>query len=93
MNSVLLELAEQYAELKGTKVIAHAERDNGSITFVLQSGQKLTKTADELRAEIKDLTPTAPTAPPQAEPPIKRGSAPARLQTHEKKPPKKGKTQ
>lgn len=52
----LLKLAQQYAQLKRTKVIGHRIiEDDAGIVFVLESGQKLTKTEDQLNAEINAL--------------------------------------
>jgi hypothetical protein len=48
-------LAEQYATLKGTSVIASRIQPDGSITFVLESGPKLTMNAEQLEVEIASL--------------------------------------
>jgi len=53
----MLELAQEYANLLGTQVIAHAFKDDGSITFVLESGPKLNMTEEQLREEIAKLKP------------------------------------
>lgn len=54
-----LQQAQQYARLKGTRVIKDAYKvspDHQSITFVLESGPKLTFTGEELNTEIERLT-------------------------------------
>jgi len=53
----MLNLASKYARLKGTFVIegAYKLHDDGSITFVLASGPKLTRTEAELLAAIQKL--------------------------------------
>jgi len=48
------QLAERYAKLKGTKVIATWIHEN-SITFVLESGPKLTMSTRELEEAIAKL--------------------------------------
>jgi hypothetical protein len=74
----MLELAQKYAELKGTTIIPGAYYIAGdTITFVMESGPKLTMT----RADLEAATSTAPTAAPTAPPADDGGSAP--------KPPKK----
>ena len=76
----MLQLAEQYAELKGTKVIA-SRVDGDKIIFVLESGPKLTMTQAELEEAITSMEPkasalsaagTPPPATPQA-PKTKKG--------------------
>jgi hypothetical protein len=52
-----LDLAEKYAELKGTRVIASRLLDDGSIVFVLESGPKLTMTRRELNEQIEKMQP------------------------------------
>jgi len=52
----MLELAQEYANLLGTKIIAHALKDD-YIVFVLASGPKLTMTEEQLREEIAKLKP------------------------------------
>lgn len=51
-----LQQAKRFAQLKGTKVFdtpgGYKIHDDGSITFVLLSGPKLTFTGDELAAEL-----------------------------------------
>ena len=47
-------LAERYAKLKGTKVIASWLHEN-SITFVLESGPKLTMSTRQLEEAIAEL--------------------------------------
>ena len=59
----MLELAQKYAELRGTTVIAHKVRDDGSIVFVLESGPKLTMTEQEL---CKELPSPKPVSKPKA---------------------------
>lgn len=55
----MLELAQKYAKLLKTSILAHAERD-GRIIFVLKSGPKLSMTKAELEAGIESLsTPQA----------------------------------
>ena len=58
MEEKLKELADRFAELKGTQVDASRfiESDN-SLSFVLGSGQKLVMTEKELRSEITRLEP------------------------------------
>lgn len=53
----MLKLAQQYARLIKTKVIegAFKENEDGSITFVLESGPKLTMTEKELKSAIAKL--------------------------------------
>jgi len=52
----MLFLAQEYAKLKKTKVIAH--RITGKeITFVLESGPKLTLTESQLKLAIETLSP------------------------------------
>lgn len=51
-----LSQAQQYARLKGTKVIAHRTVGNGdAISFVLESGHKYLMTGEELNAEINRM--------------------------------------
>lgn len=52
----MIELAEQYAKLKGTKVIAHKIYDD-HIVFILESGQKIKMTKTQIQNEIKSLSP------------------------------------
>jgi hypothetical protein len=64
----LLTLAHQYAARKGTKVLSH-RLDGDQITFILESGPKLTMTSVELQ---QVLTPdpkqvTSPTTPENPE--------------------------
>ena len=49
------ELAEKYAELKGTKIIA-SHTDGDKIIFVFESGHKYTMTAGQLTNEISKMT-------------------------------------
>jgi hypothetical protein len=67
------QLADRYAELKGTKVIpgAYWIHEN-SITFVLESGPKLTMSTRELEDAIAKLEAQAVTltAPPPADTPV-----------------------
>lgn len=51
---MLEKLAKLYATLKGTTVIASSDHGE-TITFVLESGPKLTKTEDELNTEIAQM--------------------------------------
>jgi hypothetical protein len=51
----MLQLAEKYAKLLKTKVIDHRIHDN-VITFVLESGQKLTMSTRQLEDKIAELT-------------------------------------
>jgi len=53
----MLNLANQYARLKGTKILAHVEK-NSTIIFVLASGPKLTMTEAQLRTEISKMEKT-----------------------------------
>lgn len=78
---VLMEqLAERYAELKGTAVIASNITGN-SITFVLESGPKLTMSTRQLEEAIAEmekansltLTITTAEAEPEAPVRIKKG--------------------
>jgi hypothetical protein len=48
-------LAEKYAKLKGTILLASAIKEDGSITFVLASGPKLSMTEKELKKAIAQL--------------------------------------
>ena len=50
----MLKLAQKYAKLLGTKIIegAYKENEDGTITFVLVSGPKLTMTEKELQNAI-----------------------------------------
>lgn len=59
----MLKLAQTFATLKGTKVIegAYKLREDGTITFVLEAGPKLTMTEAELRQAIEDLEAPTPT--------------------------------
>jgi hypothetical protein len=51
--TVSLGTLEKYAKTRKTTVFAHKIADDGkSATFVLESGQKLTMTEDELKAAI-----------------------------------------
>jgi hypothetical protein len=51
-----LNQAQRFAQLKKTKVIAHkVADDHQSITFVLESGPKLTMTGEELSKEIATM--------------------------------------
>lgn len=52
----LLKLAERFAELKSTKILASFETGE-NITFVLESGPKLRMNRDQLEKEIAQLTP------------------------------------
>lgn len=67
----MLELANQYAALLQTSILA-SRQDGDTIIFVLASGPKLTMTEAQLRAAIKSMqeqpqadaaeqTPAAPT--------------------------------
>jgi hypothetical protein len=57
--------AEEYAKLKGTTVIASRVAPDGqSITFVLESGPKLTMSAEELDAELEALQKTRKVSEP-----------------------------
>lgn len=65
----MLQLAQKYAKSLGTKVINH-RIDGEQIIFILESGQKLTKSEDELKKAIQKATPPAETAEePKAEKP------------------------
>ena len=50
----MLKLAEQFAKLKQTHILAHKETEDG-IIFVLASGPKLTMSEQELKTEIDKL--------------------------------------
>lgn len=75
------QLAERYAALKGTKVIA-SHIEGNSIIFVLESGPKLTMSTRELEEAIAKLEESAPSAA-GTPPPAESGSAAPK--------PKKGK--
>jgi len=74
----MLELAKQYAALKGAAILAH--KVNGKeITFVLSTGPKLTMTESQLQLAISNLEPqagivadVAPEASAPSEKPIKK---------------------
>lgn len=51
----LYELALTYAELKKTKILSSRE-EGREITFVLESGQKLTFTKSQLEIAIESIT-------------------------------------
>lgn len=51
----MLELAKQYAALKGAEILAH-KIVGKEITFVLSSGPKLTMTEAELRRALETKT-------------------------------------
>lgn len=53
-GAMLEALADKYAGLKGTKVIA-SRVDGSAITFVLEAGPKLTLTEAELTAAILEV--------------------------------------
>ncbi len=56
--TISIDKVEQYAKLLKTKVIAHRIHPNHvAVTFVLESGPKLTMTKDELDKAIDKLTP------------------------------------
>ncbi len=58
----MLQLAQKFALLKGTKIIAHAFKDN-VIVFVVESGQKYTMDTRQLEQAIAELKEAeAPTA-------------------------------
>ena len=82
--------AEQ-AEAQAAEAEAEHKRAAEAERKANEAMNKAKERAEALRA-IADKKP-APTAPPPASTPApdNRGSAPARLQTHEKKPPQKGK--
>ena len=50
----MLQLAQKYAALKGTQVIA-SRIDGNSIIFVLASGSKLTMSTRQLEEAVADL--------------------------------------
>lgn len=50
----MLELAQKYARALETTILAHRIEGN-KITFVLESGPKLTMTQAELEAELEKL--------------------------------------
>lgn len=81
------QLADLYAQLKGTKVIASRIEGN-SITFVLESGAKLTMSTRQLEEEIAGLSaPGLETGSPAAA----GGSTPEPPKdTHMEAKPKKG---
>lgn len=54
------ELAEKYAALKGTTVIKSYLNDDGAITFILESGPKMTMSAELLRDAIAAMQPDEP---------------------------------
>jgi hypothetical protein len=57
--------AEEYAQLKGTKVLASKMAPDGqSITFVLESGPKLTMSAEQLETELEALQKTRKVSEP-----------------------------
>lgn len=59
----MLELAEKYAALKGTAIIAFVIRGK-EITFVLSSGPKLTMTESQLKLAIKNISQAGTVAAP-----------------------------
>lgn len=79
----MLQLAERFAALKETKLIAHRIEGN-SIIFVLQSGGKFAMSTRELEDAIAKLEYAEPATPaPEtqekeiqaAEPPVKKGKS------------------
>lgn len=67
----LLSLAKTYAKLKGTKILASAEKDDGTLTIVLASGPKLNFTQKQLEKEIELLTkPKIEEAEVETTPPV-----------------------
>ena len=53
----LLSLATRYAKFKGTRIIegAYKIRDDGTITFVLESGPKLCMTEAEMNTALAEV--------------------------------------
>lgn len=70
----LEELAQAYAKLKGTQIIALAFKADNSVTFVLASGQKINMTEAQLKDAIQAQTaPALSAGMPPAEKPKKKG--------------------
>lgn len=57
---MLEQLARQYAEMRGTNLLA-SRIEGEMIIFVLESGQKYSMNAEELQAALQDAAP-APSA-------------------------------
>ena len=55
----MFSLANTYAKLKKTTIIAYDLKEDGTIVFVIEAGGKYKMTKDELEKAIKDLTPHA----------------------------------
>jgi len=53
----MFQLANQFAKLKKTTVIAYDLKEDGTIVFVVEAGGKYKMTRDELEKAIEDLAP------------------------------------
>jgi hypothetical protein len=54
----MFSLANTYAKLKKTTIIAYDLKEDGTIVFVIEAGGKYKMTKDELEKAIKELAPT-----------------------------------
>ena len=80
----MLELAKQYAALKGAAILGH-RIEGKEITFVLSSGPKLTMTESQLKLAISNMeTPQAGIVADV----IPQASAPAETAPKARKPKK-----
>jgi len=53
----MFSLANTYAKLKKTTIIAYDLKEDGTIVFVVEAGGKYKMTKEELEKAIRDLTP------------------------------------
>jgi hypothetical protein len=58
----MFSLANTYAKLKKTTIIAYDLKEDGTIVFVVEAGGKYKMTREELEKAIRDLTPDLPTS-------------------------------